>query len=177
MGKSTIIDELGQVSAADAGTVFRGWLRGEVRGLIADLLAEEVTALCGAAHHPRADSDCRRWGSAPTGVRIDGERQELKRPRVRRVGEDRSEEFPLASYEAVRNADDLRESILRAVAAGVSSRDQGELYPRWPSRAAARYLGCGWWRAGNGLNNSGSVIWLPSRSSRWCSTASPCRRT
>jgi len=141
MDDSNIITELGQVSVADAGTAFRGWLRGEVRHLIADLMAEEVTALCGVAHYPRSGSDCRRWGSTRSGVRIDGERQELSRPRVRRASGDRSEELHLASYEAVRHADDLRDSILRAVAAGVSSRDQSELYPSAkPSRSAVSRL-------------------------------------
>ena len=141
MGNSTIMTELGQVSAADAGSVFRNWLRGEVRHLIADLMAEEVTALCGAAHYPSSDTDCRRWGTTRTGVRIDGERHDLRRPRVRRTGGDHGEEVHLASFEALRHADELRDQIIRAVAVGVSSRDQAGLYPSaQPSRSAVSRL-------------------------------------
>ncbi len=52
-----------------------------------------------------------------------------------------TEELHLASYEAVCHADELRDSIIRAVAAGVSSRDQSELYPSAkPSRSAVSRL-------------------------------------
>jgi len=61
-------------------------------------------------------------------VRIDGRNAEVRRPRVRRhSGDGSTGEVALSTVAAARHADDLRESILRAFAAGVSSRDQRTL--------------------------------------------------
>lgn len=129
MSDSNVLEALGQVEPSVAGDVFRDWLRGEMRTLISDILAEEVTELCGPAYKPASDSVCRRAGGTAVGVRIDGVEQTIRKPRVRRHDDDGSQEVRLRSYEAVRRADDLRDRILRATAAGVSSRDQKALYP------------------------------------------------
>ena len=129
MSDNSVLEALGQVEPSAAGDIFRDWLRGEMRTLIADILAEEVTELCGSAYKPSADSDCRRAGGTRVGVRIDGIEEQIRKPRVRRTGEGISKEVRLRSYEAVNRADDLRDRILRATAAGVSSRDQTALYP------------------------------------------------
>jgi len=129
MSDRSVMNVLGQVQPSEAGAILRDWLRGEVRGLIADLMAEEVTALCGVPYHPSAQSDCRRAGSSPMRVRIDGRNAEVRRPRVRRhSGDGSTGEVALSTVAAARHADDLRESILRAFAAGVSSRDQRTLH-------------------------------------------------
>ncbi len=52
MSNSSVLEDLGQVEASIAGDVFRNWLRGEVRNLIVDILAEEVTEFCGPAYKP-----------------------------------------------------------------------------------------------------------------------------
>ena len=128
MNDRRVVNVLGQVQPSEAGSILRDWLRGEVRGLIADLMAEEVTALCGVPYHPSAQSECRRAGSSPMRVRIDGRSAAIRRPRVRRqCGDGSSGEVALSTAAAARHADDLRESILRAFAAGVSSRDQRTL--------------------------------------------------
>ena len=129
MSDSSVLEALGQVEPSAAGDVFRDWLRGEMRTLIADILAEEVTELCGTAYRPSADSDCRRAGGTRVNVRIDGIAEQIRKPRVRRADGSSSKEIRLRSYEAVNRADDLRDRILRATAAGVSSRDQKALYP------------------------------------------------
>ncbi len=43
---------LGQVSSDDAGQIFRDHLRGFVREMISEVMASEVTELCGPKHHP-----------------------------------------------------------------------------------------------------------------------------
>jgi transposase-like protein len=129
MSDNSVLEALGQVEPSAAGDVFRDWLRGEMRALIADILAEEVTELCGPAYKPANDRACRRAGGTAVGVRIDGVGETIRKPRVRRYDDGGSQEVRLKSYEAVRRADDLRDCILRATAAGVSSRDQKALYP------------------------------------------------
>ncbi|AKJ64547.1 transposase [Kiritimatiella glycovorans] len=129
MSDNSVLEVLGQVEPSAAGDVFRDWLRGEMRTLIADILAEEVTELCGPAYKPAGDRGCRRAGGTRVGLRIDGIDEEIRKPRVRRHEADTSKEVRLKSYDAVNRADDLRDRILRATAAGVSSRDQKTLYP------------------------------------------------
>ncbi|AKJ65688.1 IS256 family transposase [Kiritimatiella glycovorans] len=129
MSDNSVLEALGQVEPSAAGDVFRDWLRGEMRTLIADILAEEVTELCGPAYKPAGDRGCRRAGGTRVGLRIDGIDEEIRKPRVRRHEADTSKEVRLKSYDAVNRADDLRDRILRATAAGVSSRDQKTLYP------------------------------------------------
>lgn len=137
MSDSSVLQALGQVEPSAAGDVFRHWLRGEMRALIADILAEEVTELCGPAYQPASESNCRRAGGTVVGVRIDGVEQGIRKPRVRRYGEHQSHEVQLRSYEAVRRADDLRDRILKATGVGVSTRDQQVLYAdSAPSRSA-----------------------------------------
>lgn len=129
MSNNNVLDTIGQVGPSAAGEVFRTWLRGEMRSLIVDILAEEVTELCGPAYAPSPDSDCRRAGGTRVGIRFDGVEEKIRKPRVRRHGGGSSSEVQLRSYEAVNRADDLRDRILRATAAGVSARDQKHLYP------------------------------------------------
>lgn len=137
MSDSSVLEAVGQVEASDAGEVFREWLRGQMRCLIVDVLAEEVTELCGVAYRPDPDADCRRSGGTHVGVRIDGVEETIRKPRVRRYGANGSEEVRLQTYGAVQRADELRDRILRATAAGVSTRDQQHLYPQSaPSRSA-----------------------------------------
>lgn len=138
MSDSSVVEALGQVEASEAGEILRSWLRGEMRMLLTDILAEEVTQLCGAPYSPDAQSRCRRAGGTFVGVRVDGAVERIRKPRVRRHEDDgSSREVGLRSYGALRRADDLRDRILRAVAAGVSTRDQRALHPdAGPSRSA-----------------------------------------
>ncbi|MFO7821005.1 MAG: transposase [Lentisphaeria bacterium] len=131
MSDNSVLEALGQVEPSAAGDIFRDWLRGEVRTLITDILAEEVAELCGPRHKPAQERERWRAGGTHVGVRIDGVETKIRKPRVRCHDDDdgQSKEVRLRSYEAVSRADDLRERILRATAAGVSSRDQKALYP------------------------------------------------
>ena len=63
MDDCNVIESLGQVSKNEAGIIFRNFLRGGVRQLICEVMAEEVNELCGPKHHPN-DSDYVRAGSA-----------------------------------------------------------------------------------------------------------------
>lgn len=49
---SNLLQTLGQVSSESASAVFRNHLRGLVRRMISDVMAEKVIELCGAKHQP-----------------------------------------------------------------------------------------------------------------------------
>ena len=59
MNESNLLQTLGQVSSESASEVFRTHLRGLVRQMITDVMAEEVTALCGAKHQPTDETHFR----------------------------------------------------------------------------------------------------------------------
>jgi transposase-like protein len=94
-----------------------------VRQMITDVIAEEVTELCGPKHRPTG-GDIYRAGTALGSVIHDGRREPISRPRVRQMSDSgSSREVTLASYEAARCPEQLRDSITKALIAGVSTRD------------------------------------------------------
>lgn len=132
MDDCNVFSELGQVSAGEAGAVFRDFLRGSVRRMICDVMAAEVTELCGPKHHP-GNSDCFRSGTSPGRVLVDGEREEVVRPRVRRNdASGGSHEVPLATYQAACDPQQLADSIVQALASGVSTRELKNVKPNSP---------------------------------------------
>ena len=50
MDESSVLETLGQVGSNEAGEVFRELLRGQVRSVIAEIMSQEVAALCGPAY-------------------------------------------------------------------------------------------------------------------------------
>lgn len=132
MDESRLLLELGQASSSEAGVVFREHLRGCVRQMLVDVMSAEVTELCGWKHAP-SDSDCFRAGSSPGRILHEGQREEVIRPRVRRKRPDGwTTEVPLASYESANNPDELRNSIVNALVAGVSTREVRQTHPKSP---------------------------------------------
>ena len=130
MNDFNLLRTLGQVSSDSASEVFRDHLRGLVRQMISDVMAEEVTELCGAKHRPSDDGDGFRSGSSPGRVIYEGRREEIQRPRVRQRTDDGSTcEVPLATYQAASCPEQLRDSIVSALVAGVSTRDVAGVVP------------------------------------------------
>lgn len=153
MDQSNLIELLGQASISDAGQVFREYLRGGVRMMIAQVMAAEVAQLCGDKYHPKAEATCRRSGSAPGYVVWEGNREDVKRPRVRcGKGDGSTEEVHLQTYESARQLDQLHEMVLRALSAGVSGRELSDVHPESPnvSKSSVSRL---WTEAGTKLVN------------------------
>ena len=62
---------LGQVSSDEVGQIFREHIRGCVREMISEVMASEVSELCGPKHHP-TESDCCRAGTSSGRVLFEG---------------------------------------------------------------------------------------------------------
>lgn len=125
--ESNLYEALGQVSSSDAGQIFRDHLRGCVRQMICEVMAAEVDELCGVKHQP-SDSEHFRAGSSPGRVVVEGEREAVVRPRVRKRNPDGgSEEAILRTYQAARDPSQLQDSIVTALMHGVSTRDVGKI--------------------------------------------------
>jgi putative transposase len=132
MTESNLLQSLGQVSSEEAGEIFRNHLRGCVREMICDVMAAEVSELCGPKHAP-ADGDTYRAGSSPGRVLYEGQREEVIRPRVRRRQTDgSSQEVLLATYQSACDSQQLKASIITALKAGVSTRELKNVQPKSP---------------------------------------------
>ena len=120
---------LGAVGLSEAGEAFRSFLRGCVREMLCEVMAQEVAELCGPRYRPSEEAEHVRAGSAPGTVLVDGRGVKVKRPRVRRrKAESGSEEVQLATYRSAQEPGELREHILAALLTGVSSREQRRLH-------------------------------------------------
>jgi len=129
---ANVLQSLGQVSSEEAGAIFRDFLRGSVREMISEVIAAEVEDLCGPKHSPTG-GDVFRSGSSSGRVLINGQREPVTRPRVRRREVDGSTaEVPLATYQSANNADQLHASIITALMAGVSTREVQHVQPGSP---------------------------------------------
>lgn len=132
MNEVSLLESLGQVSASQTGQVFRDFLRGHVREMICEVMAAEVTELCGPKHDP-SSSDHYRAGSASGRVLYEGEREEVVRPRVRQQsGDGTSCEVELATYRVAKDPQQLRSQIVQAIVSGVSSRAIERIKPNSP---------------------------------------------
>ncbi len=133
MNESTLIADLGQVDATTAGGVIREYLRGTVRQMLVAVMAEEVAELTGQKYQPLADNDHFRAGSTNGQVLLEGNREKVCRPRVRRKkGDGTSEEVRLKTYAAAQDPGQLYASMTRALVAGVSGREMHEVHPDSP---------------------------------------------
>jgi putative transposase len=127
MSECSLFGMLGQVSGSEAGEVFRSFVRGHVRELVCRVMAEEVSILCGPKHQPTG-GDHFRSGSSPGRIHIQGKREAVNRPRVRRRKADgSSEEVSLQSYDSASDPSELEASILAALKAGVSTREVADV--------------------------------------------------
>ncbi len=148
MNEANLLQALGQVSASETGEIFREFLRGHVREMISEVMAVEVTELCGVKHS-RSQCDHHRAGSSPGRILYEGEREEIVRPRVRRTNADgSSQEVELVSYRVAKDPQQLQSQVIQAVMSGVSTREVESVKPNSPgvSRSSASRL---WQEAGS----------------------------
>lgn len=148
MDEVNLLQSLGQVSAFETGKIFREFLRGHIREMICEVMATEVTQLCGPKHS-RTEGDHFRAGSSPGRVLYEGEREDITRPRVRLAGADgSSQEVELASYRVAKDPEQLQAQVVQAIMSGVSTREVESIKPNSPgvSRSNASRL---WQEAGS----------------------------
>lgn len=123
-----VLERLGQVETADVGRVFREYLRGVSREMLAEVMAEEVRSLCGPAYRPDPDTSCYRAGTALGYAYIESRREPTSRPRVRRcMTGQASQEVELTSYRAAQDRSEAHRLLIEAMLAAGSTRKVGKL--------------------------------------------------
>jgi len=118
----TIETLLLQASDEEAQQLFDNLMRHSARMGLLRAMEVEVNLLCGEKHKPVADQEFRRAGSETGVAFINGEKHEIKRPRVRSVDGERSQEAQLETYRLASQQTNLFEQITNAVAAGATMR-------------------------------------------------------
>jgi transposase-like protein len=90
---------------------------------MAEMLHEEITALCGGRYEHGLDRQAYRWGATGGEVVLGGRKVKVKRPRVRDFA---GQEVLPGVYRYFRNEDRLSEQIIGQLLAGVSGRQYRE---------------------------------------------------
>ncbi|MGB7241613.1 MAG: transposase [Sulfitobacter sp.] len=148
MNHIEIIQQLGQDDNKEVSNVFDTFIRGTIRSSFIDIMASEVSALCGAAYDRSVKGACRRAGSAPSALEIEGE--PIRRPRVRRQQDDGSEsEVDLDTYQAAKGlqTEQIREAIIKAYQSGTPSREVQESI-EWNKGASSTEVSRVWAKEG-----------------------------
>ena len=100
--------------------------------MICEVMAAEVSELCGKKHSP-VSADTFRAGTATGRVLVEGEREEVIRPRVRkRHADGSSSEVHVESYASANDPQQLEAQVLQALMSGVSTRQIAEVKPNSP---------------------------------------------
>jgi len=115
--ENNLREALINASPEEAASLLNETLRGCVRAAFYDAMGQEVDALCGAKYKP-SESDFRRAGSEVGSAYLGGEKEAIKRPRVRHAGEG---EVKLEVYKAAGQAG-LFEEVVGFLEQGMSQR-------------------------------------------------------
>ena len=114
-----------ELETADA---FRTMLRINARKALFALVEEEVEALCGPRHRPSEQSSHYRSGGVDSPVYLSGQRDTLRRPRVRRRSvAGGSEESSLKTWALAQDPAEWEQAMMRAVLCGVSTRKVSQM--------------------------------------------------
>jgi putative transposase len=120
VNKATIQIPLPLLSALeDAESAFFGLCVETGKQVLAAMMEEDRTALCGPAGRHDGHRRAVRGGSTESAIVLGGRRIGMRRPRVRSVG---GSELRLSSFEAAGKADPLERHTLEAIASGVTMR-------------------------------------------------------
>ncbi len=128
MKEVNVLKALRQASLSEVGQIFQEEMRGIIKESFINLMFEEAKQLCGGFYHPDAESGHSRAGSAKGVFSLNGSKEPVIRPRVRKRGVGTEGEIELVSYKAGQSADNVRNLITLALGAGVSSNDVGRLF-------------------------------------------------
>jgi putative transposase len=135
--------ENGQAESNSLAQIMKEHFRTVVREALYEVVEEEVRQLCGASHHPKPQAVFRRAGSANSTVFLDGRKEALKRPRVRKQSGEGSVEVKLVSWQTATDPGQWQAATIRAILGGVSTRDVaglGEVKVKGLSKSAVSRL-------------------------------------
>jgi len=128
-----------QAGIEDFKGVFQDRIRAMVRQGLLDLIAQEVTDLCGEIHHPNGGIYSRA-GTEPVTIKTSSGKEPIAKRRVRVMQEDGTKcEVVLNSYEEIRRSKGIFDEILEGMTHGTSSAGVGRMTGTSKSTVAAAW--------------------------------------
>lgn len=119
-------------ASLEMGTCLRELVLAGGLQVFAAMLEDDVTALCGRRHARVKDRSHSRHGGEQVAITFGGRKITVRKPRVRSVGEESSEER-LPTWEALSGIDPLGERALEQMLLGVTTRKYGRSLERMPA--------------------------------------------
>ena len=114
-GQADIVPDLREF----ARSTIENRIRAHALACVAEIMEEEVNALCGSRYERKGKSGLyHRGGSEPGSITISGNRTRIQKPRVRGNGK----EVPLKTYEALSDSSNLGDYIFKMMLSGISTR-------------------------------------------------------
>ena len=116
-----------QAGIEDFKGVCQDQIRAMVRQRVLDIIAQEVTDLCGESHLP-GNGIYRRAGTEPVTISTSSGKERIAKRRVRMMQEDGTErEIRLNTYAEIRRSKGVFDEILEGMAHGASSSGVGKM--------------------------------------------------
>jgi transposase-like protein len=103
-------------------TMIRSRICESVLEMVYELFQDEVQQLSGEAYSRKDPQRCHRGGSEPTSIYLEGQKINLRRPRLRKRGR----EIVLNNYKALRNFDLMSQELLPLMIRGIATRDYAD---------------------------------------------------
>ena len=117
MNETSLRSTLAQASEGEAVELLQQVLRQSARMALFEAMEKEVNSLCGTKHKP-SESEYRRSGSELGSVYLDGEKEGIRRPRVRNA----EGEVKLEVYQAASTQRNLFAEVVSYLEQGLSQR-------------------------------------------------------
>jgi len=132
MNETSLRSALAQASESEAVEILQQTLRQSVRMALFDAMEQEVNALCGSKYKP-SESDYKRSGSEKGSVYLEGEKEAIRRPRVRNS----EGEVQLEVYQAASTQKNLFSEVVSYMEQGLSGRGAARVKSKGLSKSAA----------------------------------------
>lgn len=132
MNEISLRSALAQASEGEAVELLQQVLRQSARMALFEAMEQEVNTLCGSKHKP-SESEYRRGGSEVGSVYIEGEKECIRRPRVR----NEEGEVKLEVYQAASTQRNLFSEVVSYMEQGLSQRGAARVNSKGLSKSAA----------------------------------------
>lgn len=132
MNETSLRSALAQASENEAVEILQQTLRQSVRLALFEAMEQEVNALCGSKYKP-SESDYKRSGSEKGSVYLEGQKEVIRRPRVRNS----EGEVQLEVYQAASTQKNLFSEVVSYMEQGLSGRGAARAKPNGLSKSAA----------------------------------------
>ena len=125
---------ISQMNSEDLSAAMHEFMRQQARSTLVTIMEEEVSTLCGAKHLQGIENrQYQRGGRAKGYVIIDGRKEVIQRPRVRKNAGNSSHEATLNTYKGMQDKSISFSDFITASVNGVSTRNMSKVYPESPN--------------------------------------------